>query len=64
MVMGTWSEPVEGREVSQRWQKEASLEDAKDKSITEGREDPPKGKRVKTPGKLSYSKPFSEALEK
>ena len=47
---GTWSEPVEGRGVSHDWQKESNEGEAKARSRTDGRPEPPKGKRVYTPG--------------
>ena len=50
--------------MSQWWQRGGSLGDAKDKSITEGQEDSPKGKQVKGQGKFHNLKPGSEALEK
>ena len=43
---GTWSEPVEGRGVSHVWQKGSNKEEAKERSRTDGRPEPPRGKRV------------------
>ena len=44
--MGTWSEPVEGRGVSHVWQKGSKEGEAKERSRTDGRPEPPRGKRV------------------
>ena len=43
---GTWSEPVEGRGVSHVWQKGSNEEEAKERSRTDGRPGPPRGKQV------------------
>ena len=43
---GTWSEPVEGRGVSHIWQKGSNEGEAKERSSTNGRPEPPRGKRV------------------
>ena len=43
---GTWSEPVEGRGVSHVWQKGRNEGEAKERSRTDGRPEPPRGKRV------------------
>ena len=44
--MVTWSEPVEGRGVSHVWQKGGNEGEAKESSSTDGRPEPPRGKRV------------------
>ena len=44
--IGTWSEPVEGRGVSHVWQKGSNEGEAKERSRTDGRPEPPRGKRV------------------
>ena len=64
MVMGTWSEPVEGREVSQLWTKGRSMELAKARLITEGRAFPERGNLVYTPGEFSRAKPPSATNSK
>ena len=43
---GTWSEPVEGRGVSHVWQKGRNKGEAKERSRTDGRPEPLRGKRV------------------
>ena len=43
---GTSSEPVEGRGVSHVWQKGSNRGEAKERSRTDGRPEPPRGKRV------------------
>ena len=43
---GTWSELVEGRGVSHVWQKGSNKGEAKERSRTDGRPEPPRGKRV------------------
>ena len=63
-VIGTSSEPVEGREVSQERKKGNKSGDANERSITEGRVAMSQGKRVNTPGRLRSSKPRSATLEK
>jgi len=62
--MGTWSEPVEGREVSHERKKGNKSGDANERSITEWRVALSQGKRVNTPGRLRSSKPRLVALEK
>jgi len=64
MVMGTWSEPVEGREVSQPLPKSRSRGFAKARSMTEGRTFPQRGNLVYTPGEFSRPKPPSAANSK
>ena len=43
---GTWSEPVEGRRVSHDWPKGSNKGEAKERSRTDGRPEPPRGNRV------------------
>ena len=43
---GTWSEPVEGRGVSHVGQKGSNKGEAKERSRTDGRPGPPRGKQV------------------
>src|SRR5437660_3317607 len=62
MVMGTWSDPVDGREVSQLWKKGAAAGLAKEMSRTPGRVEESKGNRVKIPGTLRRDKLRSAAL--
>src|SRR5437588_8751289 len=64
MVIGTWSHPVDGREVSQLWKKGAAAGLAKEMSRTPGRVEESKGNRVKTPGTLRREKSRSAALSK
>ena len=64
MVMETWSDPVDGREVSQLWKKGAAAGLAKEMSRTPGRMEESKGNRVKIPGTLRREKPRSVALSK
>src|SRR5437899_5573356 len=64
MVTGTWSDPVDGREVSQLWKKGAAAGLAKEMSRTPGRVEASKGKRVKIPGTLRREKPRSGARSK
>ena len=64
IVIGTWLEPVEGREISQdlnigRWRGFA-----KARSITEGWALPTKGNLVYSPGWLRRAKPASAAFSK
>ena len=44
--IGTCSEPVEGRGVSHFWQKGSNEGEAKERSRTDGRPEPPRGKQV------------------
>ena len=53
IVMGMWSDPVDGRGDSHDLKKGAREEDAKARGKTEGLSNPDKGKRVYTPGVLS-----------
>src|SRR5437899_7209974 len=64
IVMGTWSDPVDGREVSQLWKKGAAAGLAKEMSRTPGRVEESKGNRVKIPGTLRREKPRSTAFSK
>src|SRR5205807_6450732 len=64
MVMGTWSDPVDGRDVSQLWKKGAAAELAKEMSRTPGWVEESKGNQVKIPGTLRREKPRSAALSK
>ena len=64
IVMGTWSEPVEGRVASQFRKKGAAAGFEKEMSRTPGREEESKGNRVKIPGTLSSKYPRSAALSK
>ena len=64
IVIGMWSDPVEGRGESQDLKKGIRVGDVKARSITEGLAVPGSGKRVYTPGVLSKLYPRSEALEK
>ena len=43
---GTWSDPVEGRGVSHVWQKGSNKGEAKERSRTDRRPEPSKGKPV------------------
>jgi len=61
MVMGMWSEPVEGREDSRPLTKGRSRGLAKARSITEGRAFPDRGNLVYTPGEFKRAKPPSAA---
>jgi len=61
MVMGTWSEPVEGRGVSQLLMKGRSRGLAKARSTTEGRAFPERGNLVYTPGEFRRAKPPNAA---
>src|SRR5437899_795371 len=64
MVMGTWSDPVDGREVSQLWKKGAAAGLAKEMWRTPGRVEEPNGNRVKMPQTLRREKPRSAAMSK
>jgi len=57
IVMGTWSEPIEGREVSHPLMKGKSMGLANAKSITEGRALPERGNLVYMPGEFGWAKP-------
>jgi len=64
IVIGMWSEPVEGREDSQfltRWRRWGF---AKARSKTEGRELRTRGNLVYSPGRLRSAKPDSAAFSK
>ena len=64
MVMGTWSDPVEGRVASQPWKKGNAAGLAKETSRTPGQEEESNGNRVKIPGTLRREYPRSAALSK
>ena len=64
MVMGTWSNPVDRREVSQLWKKGAAAGLAKEMSRTPGRVEESNGNRVKIPETLRREKLRSAALSK
>src|SRR5207302_3449412 len=64
MVIGTWSDPVDGREVSQLWKKGAAAELAKEMSRTLGWVEELNGNRVKILGTLRREKLRSAALSK
>ena len=56
MVIGTWSKPVEGREVSHPLTKGKSRGLAKARSMREGHAFPEGGNLGYTPGQLSWAK--------
>jgi len=64
IVIGTWSEPVEGREASQLLTRGRWGGFAKARSMTEGRAFPTKGNLVYSPGGLRRAKPDSAAFSK
>jgi len=64
IVMGTWSEPVEGRDASQLLTKGRRGGFANARSMTEGRAFPTKGNLVYSPGGLRRAKPDSAAFSK
>ena len=64
IVIGTWSEPVEGREASQLLTRGKRGGFAKARSITEGRALPTRGNLVYSPGGLKRAKPDSAAFSK
>jgi len=64
MVIGTWSDLVEGREVSHPLKKGRSRGFANAKSIKEGRAFPERGNLVYTPGDLRRAKPPTAACSK
>jgi len=64
IVIGTWSEPVEGREASQLLIRGRRGGFAKARSMTEGRALPTKGNLVYSPGGLRRAKPDSAAFSK
>ena len=63
-MIGMWSEPVDGRGVSQDLKKGMRDGAAKARSRTEGLPIPVGGKRVYTPGVFSMVNPRSAAQEK
>src|SRR5947209_4029756 len=64
MVVGTWSDPVDGREVFLLWKKGAAAGLAKEMSRIPGWVEESKENRVKIPGTLRREKPRSAALSK
>jgi len=64
IVIGMWSEPVEGREASQLLTSERRGGFAKARSITDGQALPTKGNHVYLPGGLRRAKPDSAAFSK
>ena len=64
IVIGTWSEPGEGRGPSQDFNNGRRRGFAKARSITEGRALPTKGNLVYSPGGLRRAKPASAAFSK
>jgi len=64
MRIGTWSEPVEGREASHRLTKGRSRALVKARLMTEGHAFPERGNLVHTPGELRTAKPPSTANSK
>jgi len=64
MRIGTWSEPLEGREASHRLTNDGSRALAKARLMTEGRAFPERGNLVPTPGELRTAKPASTANSK
>ena len=64
IVIGMWSEPVEGREDSQLLTRGRRLGFAKARSKTEGRDLPTRGNLVYSPGGLRRAKPDSAAFSK
>jgi len=64
IVIGMWSEPVEGREASQLLTRGRRGGFAKARYITEGRALPTRGNLVYWPGGLRRAKPDSAAFSK
>jgi len=64
IVIGMWSEPVEGREASQLFTTGRRRGFPKAKCITVGRALPTRGNLVNCPGGLSSAKPASAAFSK
>ena len=64
IVIGMWSEPVEGREASQLLIRGRREGFAKARSMTEGRAFPTRGNLVDSPGGLRRAKPDSAAFSK
>jgi len=64
IVIGTWSEPVEGRDVSYPLTKGKSRGLANARWITDGRAFPERGNLVYTPGEFSRTKPPNAANSK
>jgi len=64
IVIGMWSEPVEGMEASQLLTRARRVGFAKARSITKGRALPTKGNLVYSPGGLRRAKPDCAAFSK
>ena len=64
IVIGTWSEPVEGRETSHHLNNGRRRGFAKARSMTEGRALPTQGNLVYSPGGLRRPKPASAGFSK
>jgi len=64
IVIGMWSEPVEGREAAQLLIRGRRGGFAKERSMAEGRALPTKGNLVYSPGGLRRVKPDSAAFSK
>jgi len=64
IMMGTWSEPGEGRSVAHSWKNSIRVVAAKARSKTEDLKDPLSGNRVCTPRVFRRVYPNSAALEK
>jgi len=64
IVIGMWSEPVEGREASQLLIRGRRGAFAKARSMTEGRAFPTRGNLVYSPGGLRRAKLDSAAFSK
>jgi len=62
IVIGTWSDPVEGRDASQLFTRGRRRGFAKARSITEGRAVSTRGNLVYSPGGLRSAKPNCAAL--
>jgi len=64
IVIGMWSDPVDGREASQLLTRGRRRGFAKARSMTEGRAFPTRGNLVYSPGGLRRAKPSSAAFSK
>ena len=64
IVIGMWSDPVEGREASQLFTRGRWRGFAKARSMTDGRALPTRGNLVYSPGGLRRTKPDSAAFSK
>jgi len=63
-VIGTWSDPVDGRSVAHSWKKGICAVDVHERFRTEGLDVPLSGKRVSTPSVFRRVYPYSPPLEK